>query len=346
MESFLKDRSYYENLYDQNTIKFLKDKEKSIRPKIKKWEPDFTNFLIYFYKMSRYENREAAIIKRIQRDKEKDNFINNTKPPISIVRCKFCNVIMELESKDFFSWYENKPHELLFIYRCQKCRKWRWFYNNWNELESLVEKCRKCWEIIKYKWSYKDHILTKEYNCNKCWEKYSEIEDYSTSLSIKDEEITQEDMLKYWYSEKEAYDMRQVRVSLDNMWKALDKIKERDKDKEFYEQINKLSKYNLSQIENYIIENLDKKEFSNFKINSSKQYKTYLICEFNVYYNWTFWNNAGRKFEKILEQMLYNTNWSISRGYLTEKLWVITWIINWYDDEKDLLELIKKRKMI
>ncbi len=346
MEKFLKDRSYYENLYDQNTVKFLRDREKSIRSKTKKWEPDFTDFLMYFYKMSRYENREAIIIKRIQNDREKDDFINNTQPPFSIVRCKFCNIVMELESKDFFSWSENKEYELLFIYRCNNCRKWRWIYNNWNELEPIIEKCRKCWEIITYIWSYKNRILTKKYNCKKCWEEYIETEDYSISLAIQKEEITQEDMLKYWYSEKEADEMRQSRISLDNIWKILDKWKEEDKNKEFKEQLDKLNKYNLFQLEKYIIENLENTDFCNFKIISNKQYKTYLVCEFNVYYNWTFWERTGKNFEKILEKIFSNTNWSISKNYITEKLWVLTWIINGYDNENDLIELVKKRKKV
>lgn len=66
-------------------------------------------------------------------------------------------------------------------------------------------------------------------------------------------------------------------------------------------------------------------------------------CDFEVYFTWSFWEKTIKTLEKLLNDLLYNTNWKISKNTIDEKLWILTWKIYGYDREEDLIELIKAR---
>lgn len=339
MEKNLKDRSYYENLYDHHTIRIMKNLEKINLERAKKWNKFIWEFSMLMEKYNRYEHRNKTIEERIQRDTKRDEFYENTKEPFETIRCRLCNQKMILELKDLDIWVLWKKDRILFIYRCEKCRKWRAFYNDWSEFETTKEKCKKCNNIIDYRWSFEWKIYTKNYNCNNCWIQYTEKEDYSIQ---KDEEdiITQEDINKYWYNKKDELETEDFHNSLYNLKEIILDRKDEKKEQEEKEKLSKIKKYNFLQIEDLITKWLENTEFTNFKIIKNETIKTYLKCEFQVFYKWTVSNDTIKKLEKILNDILTSSNWKLQKYKTTEKLWILTWYIFWYDNKEDLLKLV------
>lgn len=341
MIQYLKDRAYYENLYDHATIRKLKGWEKSAKERVKKWEPDFSELMMMFVKMERYEQREERIQKWIKDDKARDDFQENTQPGSEIIRCKLCNNIMEYYHKDFDENYNTWKFRMLFFYRCEWCKKWRGIYNTGEEFESPKETCKKCWKVAEYNGKFEWDILIKTITCEYCNESYIEEEDFTTE-PIKEEPITQKDIEKYWYSVKEEQEMNNMRRSINTMSELVKDIDERKKDDVYKEKLEKLKKMNLFQLEELINKQLEKTDFGNFNITAKWQEKTYMRCEFEVYYKGEFWEKACKNFDKLLDSILDKSNWRIQKNKTDEQLWVLQWIIYWYDQEKDLKEIVKK----
>lgn len=342
MENHLKDRSYYENLYERKMIenqKYYYDKFNNSNDNKEKW---ILSFLWCFIKMSDYKHRDETINKWMEKDKNRDIFYQNTKPIRDIVRCKFCNKIMELEDKDYSYWTDWKNDKILFIYRCNECKKWRAFYNTWEEFETAKNYCKKCWEIIDYTAEFEWDILVKNFSCDSCWEKYIEKEDFSSSY--KEEKITEKDIDLHWYKEKEAYEMIKAYNSIDDLKNIMDWIWKKDENDIYKEKIKEIEKLNLYQLEKLINEKISKLDFINFKIINKEQVKTYMKCEFEVYYTWSFWDKTNKKFDKILNDILSNSNWKVQDNKTSEKLGLLNGFIFGYDIESDLIELVKKRE--
>lgn len=270
-------------------------------------------------------------------------FLKKTKPPRDIVRCKFCNSIMDIEDKDFWHWFDWKPDRVSFLYRCKKCNKWRVFYNNWGELQKEKEYCEKCWNIINYTAKFNWNMLIKNYKCNSCWNSYVSTKDYSSSYTEK-ETITENDIQMYWYNEKEAKWMKDSYDSINRLKFIMDEIKEKQQQEDYSKEISNLVKYNLFQLEEFINKSLEKTEFMNFKIINKEQVKTYMKCDFEVYFTWNFWENTSKIFDKLVEKLLANSNWKLQKNKTHEKLWVLSWVLFWYDNKNDLIELVKKSK--
>lgn len=341
MEKFEKDRSYYENLYERRIIRNQKFYHEKFKKTNDENEKRALNLLWYFTKMNDYKNREETIEKWILKDRKKDELLKNAMPPHNIIRCKICNLIMELEDKEFCDWYDWKADRVLFIYRCNACRKWRAFYNTWEEFESKNEYCNKCWDIINYTAKFDWDILIKNYKCDTCWNNYISKEDFSSSY-MEEDPITEKDVKMYWYNEKEAKEMIEAEILINNLKTIMNGIDERKEEENYLKEISKLDKYNLYQLEELINKILEETEFINFKIINKEPVKTYIKCEFEVYFKWNFWENTSKIFDKLIEKLLENSNWKLQKNKTHEKLWVLNWVLFWYDNDKDLIELIKK----
>lgn len=150
MEKFLKDRSYYENLYERKMIKKQKSYHDRFDKSIDNKEKAMLNLISHVTKMSDYAHRDETINKWMEQDRKSDEFYEKAQSPRDIVRCRICNSIMDIEDKDFCHWYEWKPDRVLFLYMCGKCNKWRAFYNNWEEFETKKDYCDKCWWVVNY----------------------------------------------------------------------------------------------------------------------------------------------------------------------------------------------------
>ncbi len=100
MEKYLRDRSYYENIYDHQTIRIMKDLEQVNKDWAKKWNPFIWEFAMLMRKYDRYEQRNKSIDENMARDIKRDEFYEKTSEPIDIIRCKLCNTKMSLELKE------------------------------------------------------------------------------------------------------------------------------------------------------------------------------------------------------------------------------------------------------
>lgn len=347
MTKFLKDRSYYENLYDNWMI------EDCIRLKstwIEMWKQEKykdlnlwkrVEWLIIIRKSDWYEEREEKIDKMMRDDEKRDELLENS-IPFENKHCRNCNWLLEYEFKEFYSWNLNVADRILFFYKCTDCWKRQWIYSDWEEIVSKPKLCNKCNEIINHKARFEWDILIEEFNCNDCWNEYIEKSDFSVKKEIK-RKITEKERLKYWYNKKESDDYIESFSRLDDIHKTIMEQKEKDIKKDLYEKAKKLNKLNIVWLQKLLNKEFENTKFSEFKVNSNKQVKRWLEIEFNLFFDWDFWENPQLELNKLFDKILINTNWKAIKDSIYEKLGSISGRLIGYDNEDDLVELIEKR---
>lgn len=350
MEKYLKDRSYYENLYDNWMIEACIRLEKSILNNFKKEDEEklnkeaFIELLIMNEKHWWYKNRRERVDNMMKKDENINTFIENT-PPFEWKHCRLCNWLLKYKSKQFISSSDNSPNRILFFYECSDCNKRQWIYNDWEEIISKPNLCNKCWEIITHKAKFEWDILIEDFKCKYCWNKYTEKIDYTINKTKKTE-ISEKDRMKYWYNEKEKNDYIDWFNRLDQLSEIIDKHKEREGKKELYEKVKNLNKLNIVWLQKLLNKEFQNTNFSDFKIKSNKEVRRWLEVEFDLLFDWNFWENPTKELIKLFNKVLINTNWEIIKSSINEKLGIINWKLIWYDNEDDLVELIEKREKV
>ena len=349
MTKHLKDRSYYENIYDNWMIEAcvrIKNITKKHKPKNEDEKRALLMVegqMIYAEKHEYYKNRDEKIEKMMNDDRKRDELYENS-IPFKGRYCRKCNWLLEYEFKHFYSWIDSKPDRILFFYKCNDCKKRQGIYNDWEEVISKPKLCNKCNEIIDLKTDFKWDILTEKYNCKNCWNKYTETTDYSVKKESKEEEkISEKDRLEYWYTKKDKDSLMRFFDNMEKLSEIVKKQEEKDKKKNVYEKAKKLNKLNVIWLQKLLNKEFEKTKFSDFKINSNKEVRRWLEIEFNLFFDWNFWENPKLELNKLFEKVLIKTNWKATKDSIHEKLGIISGRLIWYDNEDDLADLIEKR---
>lgn len=348
MDKHLKDISYYENIYDNLMIEECSRLSKIAKKSWNNKEYEKLNMeaveemLIMLEKHKWYKNRDKTILDRINRDREIDNFIENSKP-FEWKYCRLCNSSLEYESKIFMSWSWKVANRMLYLYKCNNCNKRQWIYSDWEEVVSKPHTCNKCWEIVEYKANMDWDLLIENFKCNECWYKENKETNYSIKETIKDN-ISDKDRLKYWYNKKESSQIIWWFENIERLSDIIDSQKEKEAKKDLYEKVNKLNKLNIVSLKKLIEEKIKETKFTDFKIISNQEARKWIEISFTIFYDWNFWDDSSKELIKLIDSILSNTNWDVIKSSIHDKLWILNWKLIWYDNNEMLIELIQKRK--
>ncbi len=220
----LKDKSYYNDLYDRHTVEECRNwirivnKKKSPNSAKKLGKNDQAKldaFLIdstlYFRKGERYLKRADSINKWMDQDQAKDDFVKNHQAPITY--CPKCNRKMKLVIDDLCSDINDSNLRMLFLYRCDPCKEKKGIYNNGEPYVFKDDFCPKChctWQPKHIK--SKDKITTKS-NCRHCGYRKEYVLDL-TDKPFRDKTDPEfaKDKTKYCISEKEGEEYRRFKT--------------------------------------------------------------------------------------------------------------------------------------
>lgn len=349
--------SYYNDLYDSFTIKnskrVISDIIKYQKSKDKPWErkvrSNIYELYVSFEVVNRALNKKTTIEKRMESDRQKDDFINFTKPPK--IKCNFCSKQMDLDDTSFMSWVLDEEYRLLFIFQCNNCNKKRAVYDNWEEIIPKKHLCPNCNIELNKKSETKYDILTINYFCDKCNYIETETLDLKVEDIEKEDQNYEEDRKKFCISEEEAnkikngiQDFYQWILEVMN-WTDPASIAKR-KEQEKYRPLENIKKFSITELEEYLSPILTKKWFINFAL-----WKAEINKEIHVYFTVIDKSDKNQKYSsrirlrKIINESLINTNWFFMNSWsLEEKLWIIQWKLKWVDNNDELLKLIEKDK--
>ena len=166
----LKDRKYYEDLYDRFTIeharwgekhydKFHKEIEGKLPKDDKIDRPGNALVLNMFYMQAvgldlieRDDNRERKITGWMDRDSEKDAQITNARLASEPI-CQHCKktglrIIDKHLSRRGDNYEYDDPEEVLFMLKCTHCQKNSAYWEDGSEWERIHTYCPKCKSVM------------------------------------------------------------------------------------------------------------------------------------------------------------------------------------------------------
>jgi len=240
MYKYLKDRSYYEDLYDRSTVEsglwhedyfFNKAKDK----KGKKLSEDMAKWLcriqLYFYTGDRYSKREDCINKWMERDRKEDDLLENT--PIPDALCFMCENPMEFAHKHLQTDFKKNESYVEFIFHCKDCEVSSVF-NNKGRDDRIPWQCPECKKRLSIKHTRKNNVITTKEHCDFCGYNHEDELDLSSKPEVKkvptkaELKKFREDKLRFCLSPQEGMKYMESVANLERLNKILGDVEKKD----------------------------------------------------------------------------------------------------------------------
>jgi hypothetical protein len=350
--TYLKDKSYYENLYDEMTVSECRHYESSIikadddpifdgknDDEKKRTLTAFAKLATWFISGERYEKKEETIKRWMDDDRSKDKILDDA-VPLRNITCGSCRADMNCTMKGFLT-QNDRIDEVIFMFECFACNKREAYWHDGIKFED-GKKCVKCsGKVDGINDKDGDDIITT-YKCQVCG--HIEIDRYSLKTEPKRiDEHLEEDKKRFCFSSKEGYEYTDYKYRMKQLEELLKQDEEKKKHKELYDAVDKIQKLNIVDLNNLLTKELEKDGYANLELGKPVIGKD-VVVEFNVQDG-----TSGRKeydsktlLKKIIARILEKTNWRLMSDGLSYRMGFLSGRLRGFDKEADLLELVKK----
>lgn len=353
----LKERSYYEEIYDRHTVEDCrwheeprsksdeeKDADKGLTPGQLQWGHDFvTDWLMFQCAGNRYLHREESITESMELDRQRDVMMERARTPL--LRCPSCGRAMECFYKHVnFNIEDTKREWVEFFLVCQSCKQSKTVSENGVEIPEKPSLCIKCNKEVESSTKKKDG---KRYYVDTC--KYcGHVEETVSTLDEKKKEPTQEEIEQFEY-DKKRFCLTSTQGERYRHWvegmKRMDEVKkEQEANVEFYDKLGEVKKLNIAGLEKLLKSAIKKAGYADLQI-SMLPPTGQIIVDFSVrdmeekreeY-------DSRKTLEKTIEKVLEDKNWSLMFDGVSYRLGLLSGRIRGYESEEDLQDLTKSR---
>lgn len=361
MEKHLKGRLYYRDLYDRHTVErcrhlirvhskpmenppLLNDREppKEMVDVISKMALDFA---LMFEKGERYLKKEETIQDWMDRDRNKDQLYESTRP-MEHVTCLTCRAVMRVAHKDLYSEGIDAKDRILFMYECPRGHlPMRAFFNDGEEWGPKRDICPKCSTELRVETEDTKAKFITTLTCPKCdYRRVDEIERLSAQQEKEDNDF-EKDRQQFCLTDEEGQKYLGEKINIEQMGKLVEEWRTQEKDRDLYDAVAKIKKLTFVQLKNLLSPALEKARYINlgfgnpnigkdvqveFTINDSNDARQGLASEADL--------------KKLIKKTLENTNWRLMSDGVSYKLGILTGRLRGFENEEDLLELVKRQE--
>ena len=143
--------------------------------------------------------------------------------------------------------------------------------------------------------------------------------------------------IKKWVDEK-PWEVEQLK-------KLVDSWEEKEKNKELYDEVSKIKKLTITELQKLLAPVLKKEGYINLEF-SNLEIKKDVIIEFTVQDNKTDRGEYDSRIQlqRILKKKLEVTNWRLMSDSVYYRLGILKGSLRGFDSEEDLLKLVKAGK--
>lgn len=362
MYTHLKERKYYEDLYDRHTVESARQNLTYFQEMYEKWfemmpedKPgDFrpTFHLNWIYMMmvgselvTRHDERDMQIIKWMQRDEAKDEHVVSARLPREPV-CMHCGKTGLRITDKHFSYRDdiNKPEEVLFLLKCSACGKNSAYWEDGIQFRAKPTKCPQCRSDMEHATTIKDKIDTTTYTCPSCGHTYSEEFDFSSKIEEPDPDFEKDRYTFCLLDPKILEEHRDAKHRFEGLVQLGKELQEKEANKDVYDAIEALDKLKIAQLLERLGEVLPKHGYAEFSLD-----KPHIGAQVTVGFNcldskadrddYTSKNSLKRLINKTLE----NTNWRLASDTISLRLGYLSGALRAYESEEDLKKLVEKK---
>ncbi len=356
--SYLKDKSYYEDLYDLFTIKdclrtvetsrkVIQEKQKIGKKKLEISVDGFENLLLYFKKGERYRNRTSTIQEWETKDEKLDNRLNTAIFP-SYTPCQHCG--MEIEEEDrYIEDILNLNSRVQFFAHCKNCKRVTILYDNGEIYSPKPSLCPKCNSELKTSSTYKKNISTIKETCPKCQYKNKIVIDHEKEDQRREiEERRNSELLEkyrsvYCISTEEGQKYIQ---EMDNLKRLTEMIKESEEKKKdpHYQKAMKVKKLTVIELQKLLSKKFKAEGYINLNF-ENPEIDRYVIVPFTAQDSKKSRNKEKsiKDLNQILKLTLDNINWRLMSDGLEYRMGYLKGRLKGYESDEELAKFIKKR---
>lgn len=372
MITYLKDRQYYEDRYDDITISVCRSQEricidafhsakKSLKPltgKDKDKNPEhelMKAFNLHRYFMvdwtagERWEKRDAEIQEMMDADEAKDIQLAEahlTSEPI----CMHCSKTgLRIMSKDLMHRGENykydDPEEVLIMLECPACKKRSAFWEDGELWERLTTRCPKCRAVMKETTRRSGEAIITTYSCPECRHVYKDTLDLSSPPKVdkKPDPHYAEDKKRFCLSEEEGKKYQEARRNWDGLQSVFEDMKERQDNKHIYEAVKEMRKPKIAELAPILTPVLEKGGYIEFHLDKPEMGR-------DVYVGFSCLDSKSdrgdydsrKTLKKLVDKALEDTNWRLMSDGIAYRLGYLNGRVRAYEGEEAMKELVKK----
>ena len=365
MYTHLKERKYYEDLYDKFTIEdarrgmvYYEDFYAEFEGKLPKGEkldkPGNAFLLNVFYMetvgnklLDRYEKRDAKIIEWIARDEAKDEQIADarlTEEPY----CHHCGKQgLRITDKSLMhrgkSYDIDDPEEVLFMLRCPHCDKNSAFWEDGTAWKVKPTVCPKCQSEVTHKTTKTKQVITITYTCKSCGHSFKDKMDLSSKKEARDPNFDK-DRAHFCLEDKEFRDrLFKMREDFRGMAELGKKFREREDNKHIYDAVKEMKKPKIAELAPLLSPVLEKAGYIEFRLDKPEMGR-------DVYVGFSCLDSkperedydSRKTLKKLVDSALSDTNWRLMSDGISYRLGYLNGRVKAYEGEEALKELVIK----
>lgn len=360
---YVKERSYYEDLYDRLTVEtarrgmryyedFYKDFEDKL-PKNEKIDRPGNAFLLNVFYMEtvgndllrRYEERESTITGWVARDEAKDTQLENARLTEEPTCCHCSKQGLRIISKDLMHRSEkaeyDDPEAVLITLRCTHCQMNSAFWEDGSVWMPKSNICPKCSNELVHKAAKTKTAITFTYSCTSC--KYS----FKEKLDLRDkkEEVDpnfSKDRTHFCLRDTEFHDrLFKMRHDFLEMARLGKEFKEKEDNKHIYDAIKEMKRPKIAELSSILSPSLKKAGYIELSLDKPELGKDVFVG-FNCLDGKS--DRSDRDSEKTLkrtiESALSGTNWRLMSNGINYRLGYLSGRLRAYEREEDLKKLV------
>ncbi len=324
----LKERSYYEDLYDRRTVDLCRFHQKDAKKDVEifrtnrsviKMTSNLADYHLMLIQGERFRQRNGAINEWMDRDRKFDQMYADAESPKD-VRCTFCSVPMKLFDKDL-NWYgEESPH-VSFSFICENCRCGADIANG-KRTDDIPWQCPECKARMKQDTERTKRKITTFSKCDCGYSKTDvlDLDDVGKSLKKKsvdpeEERRYEEDKLKYCMGSAEGAEYLNFQSFLDQIRYAISRPNPPEP--------AKVQEYSLTQLKKLLTEGLTQNAFTivSFGRPALEGEVSLLLTVTDEKERTDF--TAKKELRKVLNGLFTGTNWGFVNSTLKYKLGVL-----------------------
>lgn len=369
---YLDDVEHYIDRYDLNTVKeclaaleMLQEvyKKSLVSDELKDLSEEEklrnTNLMLhrtlFVIKGKRYENKQETIQKWMDEDKLKQDKQDYTPTPENIL-CPLCGGFMFYNSSKHLDYsYDNPIMRMMFLFKCSKCTKQQWVYDDDEIRVSEPDLCPKCKEEIEIKATRKGKVITWKHKCKACGYTKTEIDDpakhdqehkkWEEEQKKKEEEgkkLLEKYRAEFCLSDKEGKEHVETLEAMEVANIVHDEEMQKYDDP-VYERVSKLKRTTIVDLEKLLTGTLEKAKYTELSF-EKPEIGQYVIVPFTLQDS-----NSSRRdrisvseLEKLIKVILEDTNWRLLSNSVMYRLGYIEGRLKGYEREEDMLRLAGK----
>jgi hypothetical protein len=248
---------------------------------------------LFVIKGKRYEKKQETIQKWMEEDKLKQDKQDYTPTPESVV-CPLCGGSMYFNASKHLEYsYDSPIMRMMFLFKCSKCTKQQWVYDDGDIRVSKPDLCPKCKEEIEIKATRKGKVITWKHKCKTCGFSKTEVDDLAKhdeehkkweEEQKKEEEEGKKLLEKYrqefCLNEKDGIEHVETLEAMEVSHEVYEEEKQKYDDKANQTAVN-LKRLTVLEIEKLLTEKLEKEKYVKFILEKPDMGR-FMTIPFNV----------------------------------------------------------------